>query len=94
MGWWISSRSFEKTLLDKPSDTSGFWLFQLENFHYFFSLFSRGQNQPVVNMMTGQAFITAQNHGFGIDSTSLPPGWSPLFVNANDDTNEVGFTVL
>lgn len=45
-------------------------------------------------MMTGQAFITAQNHGFGIDSTSLPPGWSPLFVNANDDTNEVGFTVF
>lgn len=41
--------------------------------------------------MTGQAFITAQNHGFGIDSQSLPPGWSPLFVNANDDTNEVGF---
>ncbi|TWW80671.1 carbamoyl-phosphate synthase [ammonia], mitochondrial isoform X1 [Takifugu flavidus] len=49
---------------------------------------NRGQNQPVLNMMTGQAFITAQNHGFGIDSQSLPPGWSPLFVNANDDTNE------
>ncbi|KAG5851722.1 hypothetical protein ANANG_G00054770 [Anguilla anguilla] len=38
--------------------------------------------------MTGQAFITAQNHGYGIDSQSLPPGWSPLFVNANDGTNE------
>lgn len=60
----------------------------------FLSLCSRGQNQPVLNMMTGQAFITAQNHGFGIDSESLPPGWSPLFVNANDDTNEVGFTIL
>ncbi|CAB1328699.1 unnamed protein product, partial [Coregonus sp. 'balchen'] len=35
-----------------------------------------------------KAFITAQNHGYGIDSTSLPPGWSPLFVNANDGTNE------
>ena len=49
----------------------------------------RGQNQPVLNVMTGQAFITAQNHGYGIDTQSLPPGWSPLFVNANDGTNEV-----
>uniref|UniRef100_A0A3Q1GTQ3 carbamoyl-phosphate synthase (ammonia) n=1 Tax=Acanthochromis polyacanthus TaxID=80966 RepID=A0A3Q1GTQ3_9TELE len=53
---------------------------------------NRGQNQPVLNVMTGQAFITAQNHGYGIDSESLPPGWSPLFTNANDGTNEVGFT--
>ncbi|KAI1885288.1 hypothetical protein AGOR_G00218610 [Albula goreensis] len=49
---------------------------------------NRGQNQPVLNLMTGRAFITAQNHGYGIDSKSLPPGWSPLFVNANDGTNE------
>ncbi|XP_061579722.1 carbamoyl-phosphate synthase [ammonia], mitochondrial isoform X2 [Cololabis saira] len=49
---------------------------------------NRGQNQPVLNVMTGEAFITAQNHGYGIDSESLPPGWSPLFVNANDGTNE------
>uniref|UniRef100_A0A3B3XLN4 Carbamoyl-phosphate synthase [ammonia], mitochondrial n=1 Tax=Poecilia mexicana TaxID=48701 RepID=A0A3B3XLN4_9TELE len=49
---------------------------------------NRGQNQPVLNVMTGQAFITAQNHGYGIDSKSLPAGWSPLFVNANDGTNE------
>ncbi|CAL8342208.1 unnamed protein product [Boreogadus saida] len=49
---------------------------------------NRGQNQPVLNVMTGQAFITAQNHGYGIDTDTLPPGWSPLFVNANDGTNE------
>uniref|UniRef100_A0A668AUP8 Carbamoyl-phosphate synthase [ammonia], mitochondrial n=1 Tax=Myripristis murdjan TaxID=586833 RepID=A0A668AUP8_9TELE len=49
---------------------------------------NRGQNQPVLNVTSGQAFITAQNHGYGIDSESLPPGWSPLFVNANDGTNE------
>ncbi|XP_038576219.1 carbamoyl-phosphate synthase [ammonia], mitochondrial [Micropterus salmoides] len=49
---------------------------------------NRGQNQPVLNVMTGQAFITAQNHGYGIDSKSLPLGWSPLFINANDGTNE------
>uniref|UniRef100_A0AAQ4PWD5 Carbamoyl phosphate synthase arginine-specific large chain n=1 Tax=Gasterosteus aculeatus aculeatus TaxID=481459 RepID=A0AAQ4PWD5_GASAC len=49
---------------------------------------NRGQNQPVLNVMTGQAFITSQNHGYGIDSESLPPEWSPLFINANDGTNE------
>ncbi|MGH0144066.1 UNVERIFIED_CONTAM: hypothetical protein FKN15_044675 [Acipenser sinensis] len=49
---------------------------------------NRGQNQPVVNLLNDQAFITAQNHGFGIDSKSLPLGWSPLFINANDNTNE------
>uniref|UniRef100_A0A7M4CD17 Carbamoyl-phosphate synthase [ammonia], mitochondrial n=1 Tax=Oreochromis alcalicus TaxID=40169 RepID=A0A7M4CD17_9CICH len=49
---------------------------------------NRGQNQPVLNVMTGQAFITAQNHGYGVDSKSLPPGWAPLFINANDGTNE------
>uniref|UniRef100_A0A4W6F5S3 Carbamoyl-phosphate synthase [ammonia], mitochondrial n=1 Tax=Lates calcarifer TaxID=8187 RepID=A0A4W6F5S3_LATCA len=52
---------------------------------------NRGQNQPVLNVMTDQAFITAQNHGYGIDSESLPPGWSPLFINANDGTNEFLF---
>lgn len=58
------------------------------------SVVLRGQNQPVLNVMTGQAFITAQNHGYGIDSESLPPGWSPLFINANDGTNEVDVYVL
>ncbi|KAJ6665307.1 hypothetical protein lerEdw1_004356, partial [Lerista edwardsae] len=55
---------------------------------YKMPMANRGQNQPVVNMINGQAFITAQNHGYAIDSNSLPPGWKPLFVNANDQTNE------
>ncbi|XP_054827243.1 carbamoyl-phosphate synthase [ammonia], mitochondrial [Eublepharis macularius] len=55
---------------------------------YKMPMANRGQNQPVVNMINGQAFITAQNHGYAIDSCSLPPGWKPLFVNANDQTNE------
>lgn len=64
----------------------------IENLYIFARLcFPRGQNQPVLNVMTGQAFITAQNHGYGIDSKSLPPGWSSLFINANDGTNEVVF---
>ncbi|KAG8124663.1 hypothetical protein E2320_019916, partial [Naja naja] len=55
---------------------------------YKMAMANRGQNQPVVNLLNGQAFITAQNHGYAIDGNSLPSGWKPLFVNANDQTNE------
>ncbi|NXO01731.1 CPSM synthase, partial [Rhinopomastus cyanomelas] len=55
---------------------------------YKMQVANRGQNQPVLNAVTGQAVITAQNHGYAIDSSSLPAGWKPLFVNANDQTNE------
>ncbi len=48
----------------------------------------RGHNQPVMNLLNGQAFITSQNHGFAINTDTLPKGWKPLFVNANDQTNE------
>ncbi|XP_065607249.1 carbamoyl-phosphate synthase [ammonia], mitochondrial [Cyrtonyx montezumae] len=49
---------------------------------------NRGQNQPVLNTVNGQAVITTQNHAYAIDSSTLPRGWKPLFVNANDQTNE------
>ncbi|XP_077997955.1 carbamoyl-phosphate synthase [ammonia], mitochondrial-like isoform X2 [Glandiceps talaboti] len=49
---------------------------------------NRGHNQPVVNLLNGQAFITSQNHGFAVDDTTLPEGWKPIFVNANDKSNE------
>ncbi|NWY47104.1 CPSM synthase, partial [Sylvia atricapilla] len=55
---------------------------------YKMQMANRGQNQPVLNAVNGQAVITAQNHGYAIDSSALPPGWKPLFVNANDQTNE------
>lgn len=32
--------------------------------------------------------MTSQNHGFAIDSKTLPDGWEELFTNANDKTNE------
>ncbi|KAF3824180.1 hypothetical protein GH733_008465 [Mirounga leonina] len=54
---------------------------------YKMSMPNRGQNQPVLNITNRQAFITAQNHGYALDST-LPAGWKPLFVNVNDQTNE------
>ncbi|NXH44180.1 CPSM synthase, partial [Dicaeum eximium] len=55
---------------------------------YKMQMANRGQNQPVLNAVNGQAVITAQNHGYAIDGSTLPPGWKPLFVNANDQTNE------
>jgi carbamoyl-phosphate synthase (ammonia) len=35
---------------------------------------NRGQNQPVVNALTGECYITPQNHGYAIDDTALPTG--------------------
>ncbi|KAK2561590.1 Carbamoyl-phosphate synthase [ammonia] [Acropora cervicornis] len=58
---------------------------------YKLSLGNRGHNQPVINQLNGQAFITSQNHGFAIDEATLPPKWKSLFVNANDNTNEFMF---
>ncbi|NXM10999.1 CPSM synthase, partial [Ploceus nigricollis] len=55
---------------------------------YKMQMANRGQNQAVLNAVNGQAVITAQNHGYAIDGSALPPGWKPLFVNANDQTNE------
>jgi carbamoyl-phosphate synthase small subunit len=49
---------------------------------------NRGNNQPCVDMRTSRCYITPQNHGFAVDSSSLPLDWTPLMVNANDGTNE------
>ncbi len=48
----------------------------------------RSQNQPCVMVGTKRAFITSQNHGFAVDTETLPRGWKPYFFNANDNTNE------
>ncbi|GAB0191795.1 carbamoyl-phosphate synthase, mitochondrial [Grus japonensis] len=61
---------------------------------YKMQMANRGQNQPILNAVNGQAVITAQNHGYAIDSSTLPPGWKPLFVNANDQTNEVSKVLI
>ena len=49
---------------------------------------NRGANQPCIDMRTNRCYITAQNHGFAVDASSLPAGWQQFFVNANDGTNE------
>jgi len=49
---------------------------------------NRGQNQPVVNLLTGQCYITPQNHGYALNAEQLPDEWEPLFINRNDGSNE------
>eukprot|EP00981_Chlorochromonas_danica_P010802 scaffold3414_cov183-Ochromonas_danica.AAC.8 len=49
---------------------------------------NRGQNQPVINNLTKDCYITPQNHGYAVDDATLPAGWKTLFTNANDKTNE------
>lgn len=48
----------------------------------------RSHNQPVLQSGTNRCYITSQNHGFATRSESLDANWEPLFVNANDGTNE------
>jgi len=48
----------------------------------------RGQNQPCLEVGSPRCYITSQNHGFAVDEKTLPAGWKPWFVNANDLTNE------
>jgi len=48
----------------------------------------RSQNQPCIEVGTQRCYITSQNHGFAVDGRTLPRGWHPWFVNANDGTNE------
>lgn len=46
---------------------------------------------PCVCLETGRCYLTAQNHGYGIRSDSLPSGWDPLFLNNADQSLE-GFS--
>lgn len=48
----------------------------------------RSHNQPVLLHGTDRCFITSQNHGYAVTTETLPGDWEPLFINANDNTNE------
>lgn len=49
---------------------------------------NRGHNIPCTSLVSGKCHITSQNHGFAVDTESLPADWKELFVNANDGSNE------
>jgi carbamoyl-phosphate synthase small subunit len=48
----------------------------------------RSQNQPVRNTIDGRCYVTSQNHGYAVDTQTLPEGWISWFENLNDGTNE------
>ncbi len=48
----------------------------------------RGQNQPCTEMGTKRCYITSQNHGYAVDSTTLGNDWREWFRNENDGSNE------
>ena len=48
----------------------------------------RGANQPVLNRATGRVEITTQNHGFAVQSESLPEVLEVTHLNLNDNTVE------
>ncbi|KAG1893378.1 uncharacterized protein F5891DRAFT_1166430 [Suillus fuscotomentosus] len=49
---------------------------------------NRGHNIPCTHALSGRCYITSQNHGFQVDTNTLPRGWKELFRNANDGSNE------
>ncbi|KAL6299175.1 carbamoyl-phosphate synthase [Sparassis latifolia] len=49
---------------------------------------NRGHNIPCTDTLSGRCYITSQNHGFQVDTATLPEGWHELFQNANDGSNE------
>jgi carbamoyl-phosphate synthase large subunit/carbamoyl-phosphate synthase small subunit len=49
---------------------------------------NRGQNIPCKNLEDGRCYVTSQNHGFATNVDTLADGWTPLFVNTNDGSNE------
>lgn len=48
----------------------------------------RSQNQPCTLVESSRCYITSQNHGYAVDDKTIPSGWQPWFINANDQTNE------
>lgn len=50
----------------------------------------RGGNHPVKDLMTGQVYITSQNHGYQVEAGSLPLdlGWRVSQVSLNDGSVE------
>lgn len=48
----------------------------------------RGANQPVKNLETGKVYISSQNHGYEVVSSSLQGKGTLSYVNVNDNTCE------
>ncbi|EHA54933.1 carbamoyl-phosphate synthase subunit arginine-specific small [Pyricularia oryzae 70-15] len=49
---------------------------------------NRAHNIPALDLTTGQCHITSQNHGYAVDTSTLPSEFIEYFVNLNDGSNE------
>ncbi|KAL9058907.1 MAG: hypothetical protein Q9162_001463 [Coniocarpon cinnabarinum] len=49
---------------------------------------NRAHNIPALDLTTGKCHITSQNHGYAVDSSTLPADFKEYFVNLNDSSNE------
>ncbi|MDL2241601.1 carbamoyl-phosphate synthase (glutamine-hydrolyzing) large subunit, partial [Bacteroidales bacterium OttesenSCG-928-L03] len=48
----------------------------------------RSHNQPVQLANSTRCYITSQNHGYAVDTSTLNDDWEVLFTNMNDGSNE------
>ncbi|GAC1586489.1 MAG: carbamoyl phosphate synthase small subunit [Candidatus Velthaea sp.] len=48
----------------------------------------RGGNQPVKDVINSEVIVTAHNHGYAVDGSTLPPDLEATMINLNDGTNE------
>jgi len=48
----------------------------------------RGGNQPVKDLIHDDVLITAHNHGYAVDGSTLPDELEATMINLNDGTNE------
>ncbi len=48
----------------------------------------RSHNQPVICSLDHRCYITSQNHGYALESTSLGEEWEVYFSNLNDGSCE------
>ncbi|OFZ19050.1 MAG: carbamoyl phosphate synthase small subunit [Bdellovibrionales bacterium RBG_16_40_8] len=46
----------------------------------------RGSNHPIRDDILGKVYVTSQNHGYNVDSQSLPEGVRVTHINLNDKT--------
>lgn len=49
---------------------------------------NRAHNIPALDLTTGRCHITSQNHGYAVDTSTLPSDFKEYFVNLNDGSNE------
>ena len=48
----------------------------------------RGGNQPVKDVLRDEVLVTAHNHGYAVDGSSLPSDLQATMINLNDGRNE------